>query len=246
MTEAEPLNPQRVFWELSPRLPDRCIIAGDSGSHTNWYARDVKMRRGMMASLLGGLATMGSGMPYAVAAKFAYPDCPVGAIIGDGAMQMCGMNVLITVAKYWEKWQNRQLVVLVLNNRDLNQVSWEQRAMAGDPKFLASQSVPDIRYHKYAELLGLKGIFVDHPDRVEPAWDEAFAADRPVVVEFYTDPNVPPLPPHITLSQARAFISSMFGEPELGSVLKNTAKEVVASLLPGSGSKEHPKTPKES
>jgi pyruvate dehydrogenase (quinone) len=237
MSDAEPLNPQRVFWELSPRLPDNCIIAGDSGSHTNWYARDVKMRRGMMATLSGGLATMGSGMPYAVAAKFAYPDRPVVAIVGDGAMQMCGMNVLITVAKYWEKWANRQLVVLVLNNRDLNQVTWEQRAMAGDPKFLATQSVPDVRYHKYAELLGLKGIFVGHPDQVGPAWDEAFAADRPVVVEFYTDPNVPPLPPHITLSQARAFVSSMFGEPELGSVLKNTAKEMVASLLPGSRDK---------
>jgi len=243
MHEAEPLNPQRVFWDLSPRLPERCIIAGDSGSHTNWYARDVKLRRGMMGSLSGGLASMGSGMPYAVAAKFAHPDRPVLAIVGDGAMQMCGMNVLITVAKYWEKWADPRLVVLVLNNRDLNQVTWEQRAMAGDPKFLASQSIPDVPYHRYAELLGLKGIFVDRPDRVAPAWDEAFAADRPVVAEFHTDPNVPPLPPHITLEQARALFSSMFGEPELGSVLRNTAKEMMASLLPGAGSKAPEKAP---
>ena len=235
MHEAEPLNPQRVFWELSPRLPERCIIAGDSGSHTNWYARDVKLRRGMMATLSGGLASMGSGMPYAVAAKFAYPDCPVLAICGDGAMQMNGMNVLITVAKYWKDWADPRLVVLVLNNRDLNQVTWEQRVMSGDPKFLGSQSLPDLPYHRYAELLGLKGIFVDSPDRVGPAWDEAFAAGCPVVVEFVTDPNVPPLPPHITLDQARAFVSSMFGEPELGSVLRNTAREVVSSLLPGRG-----------
>jgi pyruvate dehydrogenase (quinone) len=245
MTSADPLNPQRVFWELSPRLPERCIVAGDSGSHTNWYARDVKMRRGMMGSLSGGLATMGSGMPYAVAAKFAHPDRPVLAIVGDGAMQMCGMNELITVSKYWEKWSDPRLVVLVLNNRDLNQVTWEQRAMAGDPKFLASQAVPDVPYHKYAELLGLKGIFVDSPDRVAAAWDEAFAADRPVVAEFYTDPNVPPLPPHITLDQARAFISSMFGEPELGSVLKQTAKEVMAAVLPG-GARTREKTPEKS
>jgi pyruvate dehydrogenase (quinone) len=154
--------------------------------------------------------------------------------VGDGAMQMAGMNVLITVAKYWERWADPRLVVLVLNNRDLNQVTWEQRAMAGDPKFLGSQSLPDLPYHRYAEMLGLKGIFVDHPDRVGPAWDEAFAADRPVVVEFFTDPNVPPLPPHITLKQARALLSSMFGEPELGSVLKNTLKEVASSLMPGS------------
>ena len=232
MHAAEPLNPQRVFWELSPKLPDRCIIAGDSGSHTNWYARDVKMRRGMMASLSGGLATMGSGMPYAIGAKFAHQDRPVLAICGDGAMQMNGMAELITVSKYWKKWRDPRFVVLVLNNRDLNQVTWEQRVMAGDPKFLGSQSLPDVPYHKFAEMVGLKGIFVDNPDRVAGAWDEAFAADRPVVVEFFTDPNVPPLPPHITLKQARAFVSSMFGEPELGSVLRNTAREVVDTLLP--------------
>ncbi|MBV1795668.1 thiamine pyrophosphate-requiring protein [Siccirubricoccus sp. G192] len=233
MDAAEPLNPQRIFWELSPRLPDRCIIAGDSGSHTNWYARDVKLRRGMMASLSGGLATMGSGMPYAVGAKFAHPDRPVLAICGDGAFQMNGMNEMITVHKYWKRWSDPRFVVLVLNNRDLNQVTWEQRAMAGDPKFEGSQQLPNVPYHKYAELLGFKGIFVDNPDRVGPAWDEAFASDRPVLVEFYADPNVPPLPPHITLKQARAFVSSMFGEPELGSVLKNTAKEVLSTVLPG-------------
>ncbi|MBV8400723.1 MAG: thiamine pyrophosphate-requiring protein [Acetobacteraceae bacterium] len=235
MNSADPINPQRIFWELSPRLPERCIIAGDSGSHTNWYARDVKIRRGMMASLSGGLATMGSGMPYAVGAKFAYPDRPVLAICGDGAIQMNGLNVLITVSKYWQQWRDPRLVCFVLNNRDLNQVTWEQRAMAGDPKFEGSQSLPDVPYHKYAELLGLRGIFVDNPDRLGAAWDEAFAADRPVVLEVFADPNVPPLPPHITLKQARAFATSMFGEPELGSVLKNTAKEVVGSLLPGRG-----------
>jgi pyruvate dehydrogenase (quinone) len=235
MGSAEPLNPQRIFWELSPRLPDRCIIAGDSGSHTNWYARDVKLRRGMMASLSGGLATMGSGMPYAVGAKFAHPDRPVLAICGDGAFQMNGMNELITVQKYWKRWADPRFVVLVLNNRDLNQVTWEQRVMAGDPKFEASQQVPDFAYHKYAEMLGFKGIFVDNPDRVGPAWEEAFSADRPVLVEFYADPNVPPLPPHITLKEARMFVSSMFGEPELGSVLRNTTKEVLNTLLPGKG-----------
>jgi pyruvate dehydrogenase (quinone) len=233
MHSADPLNPQRVFWELSPRLPERCILTNDSGSGTNWYARDVKLRRGMMASLSGGLATMGSGMPYAIGAKFAYPDRPVIALVGDGAFQMNGMNELITVAKYWKKWADHRFIVLVLNNRDLNQVTWEQRVMEGDPKFEASQDVPDVSYSRYAELLGLKGIFVDDPERVGAAWDEALAADRPVVLEAYTDPNVPPLPPHITLQQAKAFVSSMPGEPELGSVLKDTAKEVLSTILPG-------------
>ncbi|WP_135467958.1 thiamine pyrophosphate-requiring protein [Crenalkalicoccus roseus] len=240
MHKADPLNPQRVFWELSPRLPEGCIIAGDSGSHTNWYARDVKLRRGMKATLSGGLATMGSGMPYAVAAKFAHPDRPVLAICGDGAMQMNGLNVLITVAKYWQEWSDPRLVAVVLNNRDLNQVTWEQRVLAGDPKALITQSLPDVPYHRFAELLGLKGIYVDSPDQVGAAWEAAFAADRPVLLEAKTDPNVPPLPPHITLKQARAFLASMAGEPELGSVLVNTAREVVSSLLPGSGGREGP------
>ena len=232
MQSAEPINPQRVFWELSPKLPERCIIAADSGSGTNWYARDVKMRRGMMASLSGGLASMGAGMPYAVAAKFAYPDRPVIALVGDGAFQMNGMNELITVKKYWKQWSNPHFIVMVLNNRDLNQVTWELRAMAGDPKVEITQNLPDVSYARYADLLGLKGFFCDNPEKISQTWDEALACDRPCLVEFYTDPNVPPLPPHITLAEARAFMGSMYGEPELASVLTNTAKEVVASLLP--------------
>jgi len=233
MQSADPLNPQRVFWELSPRLPEGCILTADSGSGTNWYARDLKGRRGMMGSLSGGLATMGAGMSYAIAANFAHPQRPVIACVGDGAMQMNGMNALITVTKYWQQWANPQFICLVLNNRDLNQVTWEQRAMAGDPKFEASQEVPDVSYSSYAELLGLKGIFVDSPERVGSAWDEALAADRPVVIEAYTDPNVPPLPPHITLEQAKALASSMFGgEPELGRVVRGTVSDMLGGMLP--------------
>jgi pyruvate dehydrogenase (quinone) len=233
MNEAEPLNPQRVFWELSPRIPEKCIIACDTGSGTNWYARDVKIRRGMMASVSGSLATMGPGMPYAIAAKFAYPDRVVLALCGDGALQMNGMNELITVAKYWKKWSDPRLVILALNNRDLNQVTWEMRAQAGDPKFEASQDVPDFRYSQYAEQLGLKGIFVDRPDQLAQAWEAAFAADRPVLLEAYTDPDVPPLPPHITLKQAQAFATTLVkGDPSEWKVIKETAKELVSDLLP--------------
>jgi pyruvate dehydrogenase (quinone) len=233
MHSADPINPQRIFWELSPKLPDRCILTADSGSGTNWYARDLKIRRGMMASLSGGLASMGAGVPYAVAAKFAHPDRPVMAFAGDGAMQMNGMNELITVAKYWRRWANPRFIVTVLNNRDLNQVTWEQRVMAGDPKAEVTQSIPDVSYARYGEFLGFSGFFCDRPEKIAQVWDEALACDRPCVVEFYTDPNVPPLPPHITLAQARAFMGSMYGEPELGSVVKETAKEVAATLMPG-------------
>ncbi|MFC3127034.1 thiamine pyrophosphate-requiring protein [Pseudoroseomonas globiformis] len=235
MASAEPINPQRVFTELSSRLPDDVIIAADSGSSTNWYARDIKLRLGMKATLSGGLASMGSGMPYAVAAKFAFPDRPVVAICGDGAMQMNGMNELITVSRYWRDWKNPRLVVLVLNNRDLNQVTWEQRVMGGDPKFLGSQSLPEFSYARMAELAGLRGIAVEDPELLGAAWDEAMASDIPVVLDVRTDPNVPPLPPHITLKQAQAFMSSMFGEPELRSVLGNTARQVASRFLPGKG-----------
>ncbi|OJU25001.1 MAG: thiamine pyrophosphate-requiring protein [Nitrobacter sp. 62-13] len=233
MDSAEPLNPQRVFYELSPRLPDNAIITADSGSVANWYARDLKIRRGMKASLSGGLASLGAGTPYAVAGKMAFPDRTVIACMGDGAMQMNGLNVMITISKYWKKWSNPRLIVLVLNNRDLNQVTWEERIQLGAGKTESTQSIPDFPYHRYAELIGLKGIFVDHPDNVGAAWDEALGADRPVILEAYTDPNVPPLPPHITLKDAKNFMMMMSDEPELGSVLKNSAKELLTSILPG-------------
>jgi pyruvate dehydrogenase (quinone) len=187
----------------------------------------------MKASLSGGLASLGAGTPYAVAGKMAYPDRTVIACMGDGAMQMNGLNVMITISKYWQKWSNPRLIVLVLNNRDLNQVTWEERISLGAGKTLSTQSIPDFPYHRYAELIGLKGIFVDNPDRVGAAWDEALSADRPVILEAYTDPNVPPLPPHITLKDAKNFISMIPSEPELGSVLRNSAKELLTSVLPG-------------
>src|SRR5205085_1692964 len=197
MLEADPINPQRVFWELSSRLPDDAILTADSGSAANWFARDIKVRKGMMASLSGTLATMGPGVPYAIAAKFAHPDRPVFALVGDGAFQMNGMNEMITIAKYRDRWPDQRLIVLVLNNRDLNQVTWEQRAMEGDPRVDISQDIPDFPYARYAELCGLRGIRVDDPSSIGSAWDEALASDRPVVLEAVTDPDVPPLPPHI-------------------------------------------------
>ncbi|HEX3034271.1 MAG TPA: thiamine pyrophosphate-requiring protein [Thermodesulfobacteriota bacterium] len=233
MNSANPINPQRVFWELSPRLPENCIVTSDSGSAANWFARDLKFRRGMMATLSGNLATMGPGVPYAIAAKFAFPGRVVIAAVGDGAMQMNGINGLITVSKYWKEWSDPRLIVLVLNNRDLNQVTWEQRVLAGDPKFEASQNVPDFPFAEYAESLGLRGIRVDRPEQIGPAWDKAFASDRPVVFEAYTDPEVPPLPPHITFEQAKHFMTALFkGEPKTMEVIKQSFKEMVESYIP--------------
>ncbi|HEX8938921.1 MAG TPA: thiamine pyrophosphate-requiring protein [Candidatus Limnocylindrales bacterium] len=228
MEPAEPVNPQRLFWALSPVLPDGAIVSSDSGSAADWYARDVKLRRGMRASLSGNLATMGPGVPYAIAAKFCHPDRVAVALVGDGAMQMNGINGLITIAKYWREWSDPRLVVLVLNNRDLNQVTWEQRVLVGDPKFEASQEIPDFPYARYAESLGLRGLRVERPDQVEGAWAEAFAADRPVVVEAITDPDVPPLPPHISFDQARAFSAAVVkGDPDRVGIIKESVRQLV-------------------
>jgi pyruvate dehydrogenase (quinone) len=230
---ADPINPQWVFWELSPRLPDGCIITADSGSSADWFARDLRLRRGMMASLSGNLATMGPGVPYAIAAKFAHPDRVVIACVGDGAMQMNGINELITIAKYWMRWQDPRLVVLVLNNRDLNQVTWEQRVFEGDPKYEASQDVPDFPYAAYARSLGLDGVRVERPEAVGAAWDQALAADRPFVLEAVTDPSVPPLPPHITVQQAKQFMRSMLkGDPDAGDVIRRSFRDLAESYLP--------------
>jgi pyruvate dehydrogenase (quinone) len=229
--EANPLNPQRVFSELSPLLPDRCILSADSGTVANYFARNLMLRRGMMASLSGGLATMGPAVPYAIAAKFAYPDRPVIALAGDGAMQMNGNAELITVAKYWKDWADPRLIVLVLHNQDLGMVTWEMRAMQGDTRYAASQDIPAFPYARYAELLGLQGIFVDHPDQVADAWQAALAASRPVVLEARVDPDVPPFPPHVTLAQAKAFgMSVLKGDSESGGILK----QAVRQLFPGS------------
>ncbi|MBV9466344.1 MAG: thiamine pyrophosphate-requiring protein, partial [Solirubrobacterales bacterium] len=231
---ADPINPQLVFHELSKRLPDGAILASDSGSAANWYARDIKLRSGMMASLSGTLATMGPGVPYAIAAKFAHPSRPVFALVGDGAMQMNGINELITIAKYREQWSDQRLVVMVLNNGDLNQVTWEQRAMSGDPKFEGSQDLPDFPYARYAEMLGLHGIRVDSAEQVGAAWDEALAADRPVLYEAMTDPEVPPLPPHITLEQAKALSSALLeGDPHARRIIKQSFRQKLQEFLPG-------------
>ncbi|WP_187487504.1 thiamine pyrophosphate-requiring protein [Duffyella gerundensis] len=234
MAPANPVNPQRVVWEMSPLLADNAIVTSDSGSCANWFARDFRVKQGQRATLSGGLACMGAAVPFAIAAKFAYPDRPVVALVGDGAMQMNNMAELITIQKYWQGWATPQLVVCVFNNQDLNQVTWEQRVMEGNPRFEASQQVPDVRYSQFAEMLGLKGIYVDDPEQLSAAWQEALSADRPMVLEVKTDPEVAPLPPHITLKQAKAFMASMIkGDRGAAQVIGDTASQLFNEILPG-------------
>ncbi|MGB6740572.1 MAG: thiamine pyrophosphate-requiring protein [Candidatus Cybelea sp.] len=230
------INPQLVFWELNERLPDKAILTGDAGTPTNWFARNIAMRRGMKSSLSGSLATMGSAVPYAIAAKFAYPERVVIACAGDGAMQMNGNAGLLTVKKYWKTWSDPRLIVLVLNNSDLNQVTWEMRIESGNPKYEASQNLPEFNYAQYGDSLGLRGIRVERSEDVGPAWDRALSSDRPVVFDAVVDPNISQLPPHITFEEAHNLFSALRkGDPDEGGVIRDSIKSVLAGILPHRG-----------
>ena len=225
--DADPVNPQRFFWELSPRLPDNALLACDTGATVHWYSRDLSFRPGMQAAHSGNLASMGAAIPYAFAAKLAYPDRPVIAMVGDGAMQMNGINELITVAKYRHRFVDPRFIVIVLNNRDLNMVSWEQRVLEGDPKFPASQDLPDFSFARYSDLVGFAGMVVDTPGKIVPTLDAALAADRPVLLEVMSDPNVPPLPPHVTMKQARNYLRALArGDVDATKMVRASIKEM--------------------
>ncbi|MFF4897949.1 thiamine pyrophosphate-requiring protein [Streptomyces sp. NPDC001068] len=231
---AQPINPEFVTHALNGLLPDDVILSADSGSAANWYARHLKLRDGMRGSLSGTLATMGPGVPYAIGAKFAHGGRPAIALVGDGAMQMNGMAELITVARYWQEWADPRLIVAVFNNRDLNQVTWEMRAMQGAPQFLPSQSLPDVRYADFARSLGLDGMRIEQPEGVAGAWEAALAADRPCVLDFVTDPAVPPIPPHATLDQIEAAASAVLkGDSDRAGMVRQGLKAKVQEFLPG-------------
>ncbi|NGN68348.1 thiamine pyrophosphate-requiring protein [Streptomyces sp. A7024] len=239
---ADPVNPEYVAHALDPHLPDNAIITSDSGSVANWYARHLTMRGTMRGSLSGTLATMGCGVPYALGAKFAHPDRPAVALVGDGAMQMNGMSELISVAKYRFSWEDPRFIVAIWNNQDLNQVTWEMRAMSGAPQFLPSQQIPDVSYAAFADSLGFTGIRVGKPEEVEPAWRAAFAAEGPVVLDFHTDPAVPPIPPHATWDQMESTLESIVkGDSDRGSMVKQGFKSKVQEFLPGGQKKDEDK-----
>jgi len=228
MVEAEPINPMRLFWEASSRLPDNAMVAADSGSAANWYARDLKFRGDMRGSLSGTLATMGPGVPYGIGAKFGNPDRPMVVFEGDGAMQMNGLAELITIQRYWQEWSDPRFVIAILHNNDLNQVTWEMRAMQGAPKFIESQSLPEVDYAAFAAGIGLRAISVDKPDQLASAWDQAFSADRPTVLDVRCDPDVPPIPPHATFEQMKLSAEAILqGDENRWGVLKEGVKTKV-------------------
>jgi pyruvate dehydrogenase (quinone) len=237
MVEADPINPMRLFWELSSRLPDDAIITADSGSAANWYARDLKFSGEMRGSLSGTLATMGPGVPYGIGAKFGYPERPIIVFAGDGAMQMNGLAELITISRYWREWSDPRFVVAVLHNNDLNQVTWEMRAMEGAPKFTQSQTLPEVDYAAFAASLGLGAITVDKPDQIGPAWEQALSEGRPTLLDVRCDPNVPPIPPHATFEQMKDAAEALaHGDEDRWGIIKEGLKTKIQEFLPTSGS----------
>jgi pyruvate dehydrogenase (quinone) len=228
LMDADPVNAQRVVWELGRRMPADAMLACDTGTATGLFARDLKLTPDHLAWVSGNLLTMGVGVPYALAAKFAHPDRPAIALLGDGAMQMNGLSELVSVAQRWRSWSDPRLVVLVLNNGDLNFVSWEQRVMGGDAKFEQSQDLPEVPYAAYAQLLGLKGIRITRTEEIGAAWDEALAADRPVVVDAVVDPDIPPLPPHLTAENAKNLVTALAkGDADRASVVRQAFRQLL-------------------
>ncbi|HWJ81481.1 MAG TPA: thiamine pyrophosphate-requiring protein [Nocardioides sp.] len=232
--EAKPINPMLIFSELSSRLPDDAIVVADSGSAADWYARHLRFRGDVRGSLSGTLATMGPGVPYAIGAKFAHPSRPAIALEGDGAMQMNGLAELLSVARYWKQWRDPRLVVAVLHNNDLNQVTWELRSMGGAPKLAESQTLPDVSYAGFAESIGLLGITVADPAEMGSAWERALAADRPAVLDVHCDPDVPPIPPHTTFEQAKNTAEALLkGDEDRWGVIKEGVKTKAQEIFSG-------------
>jgi pyruvate dehydrogenase (quinone) len=224
------LNPELVVRELSDRLPDDTLLAVDCGTATSWYARDVTLHGAQYGSLSGTLLSMGGGMPYAIAAKNAHPDRPVVALVGDGAMQMNGVNELITVARYRHRWSDPRFVVLVLSNDDLSYVSWETRGMLGEAPDPQSQSIPDVPYAQWAMLLGLDGVELREREHIGAVWDRALAADRPFVVDAKVDKDIPLVPPHVTIQQAlNTARSQLAGDGDVLDIIANGVKETVGA-----------------
>jgi pyruvate dehydrogenase (quinone) len=237
MVDADPVNPMRLFHELSRRLPDNAMIAADSGSSANWYARQLRFTEGVRGSLSGTLATMGPGVPYGIGAKFAHPDRPAIVFAGDGAMQMNGMAELITIKHYWQQWSDPRIIVAVLHNNDLNQVTWEMRAMGGAPQFVPSQHLPDVDFAGFAKSLGFASTTITDPDQIGPAWEAALTADRPTVLDVHTDPSVPPIPPHATFEEAKDTAEALIkGDADRWDIIKEGVKTKAQEFLPHRGS----------
>ncbi|MEU4874540.1 thiamine pyrophosphate-binding protein [Streptomyces sp. NPDC021608] len=237
---ADPINPEQVARALDPQLPPDVMVTCDPGPLTGWYARHLTLRPGMRGAVSAGLAATGCALPYAIGAKSAHPDRPAIALVDDGAMGPDGLAELVTVARCRDRWQDPRLVVAVWNDRRLPRHAQDaQDPQAApdsqdEPSSAASQRSPEASYAEFARSLGLTGVRVETPEEVEAGWRTALAADGPAVVEFLTDPSVPPVPAHATWEQLGAAAAAVLkGEPDAGAVARHAFKAKMQEFLPG-------------
>ena len=198
-----PLRPQRVAWDLNRHLPDDAILCGDSGTSTTWFSRYLDVRPGMMASGSGNLASMASGLPYAIGAQVAFPERRAVAFVGDGAFTML-MGEMLTAVRY-----RLPIVVVVIRNGYFGQIRWEQMTFVGNPEFGVDLHNPR-SFADWAVNCGGQGFHVTRPEELEPAFRAAFAkTDGPTLVECVVDPDEAPLPPKISTEHAMNYMRAL-------------------------------------
>ena len=219
-----PIKPQRVAWELSQIAPDNAIISGDSGTNTSWIARHFMIRGEQKFSCSGTLATMAPGLPYAIAAQVAFPERKSIAFVGDGAFTML-MGEFATAVKY-----NLPILVVIIKNNTLGQIKWEQIVFLGNPEY--GCELQEIDFAKFAEACGGLGFSVERPDEIRPTLESAMASGRPCVVEVLVDPFEPPMPPKVTLKQAKNFAEALVeGQPHGGKIALTIFRDKINELI---------------
>jgi pyruvate dehydrogenase (quinone) len=218
-----PMKPQVVAHELSRRLQDGAIIVSDSGTISTWSARHLPIRRGMMYSLSGTLASMANGLPYAIAAQVAYPDRQVIAFVGDGGFSML-MAEFVTAVKY-----QLPIKVVVIKNNTLGMIKWEQMVFLGHPEY--GCELEPIDFAAIAKAMGAEGFLVWEPAQCGRILEEALNTPGPVLIEAVVDPHEPPMPPKATLEQGAQLAKSLVrGTPDAGKIFRTIVKNQVREM----------------
>jgi pyruvate dehydrogenase (quinone) len=220
----KPMKPQVVAWELGRRLPHNAIVTSDSGTVASWFAQYIPAQRDQMFSLSGTLASMGNGLPYVIAAQIAHPDRPCFAFVGDGGFSML-MAELATCVKY-----KLPVRIVVVKNNSLGMIKWEQMVFLGNPEY--GCELQPIDFASFARACGATGITIDDPATCGDALEQALATEGPVLIEAVVDPHEPPLPPKVTLEQAKHFAQALArGTPNREKIALTVLSDKVRELL---------------
>jgi pyruvate dehydrogenase (quinone) len=219
-----PMKPQVIAWELGNRLRDDAIVCSDSGTIATWWARQIRVKRGQMYSLSGTLASMGNGLPYAMAAQIAYPGRQVVLFVGDGGFSML-MAEFANCVRY-----NLPIKVVIVKNNSLGMIKWEQMVFLGNPEY--GCELHPIDFAAFARACGATGLTVEDPAECGAVLDQALATAGPVIVEAVVDPFTPPMPPKVTAKQAGRFAQSLAkGQPNRDKIVLTVLSDTVRELV---------------